>query len=321
MRRQRTRRSPRGVRFEPEVSAVTSRSRPDTSAGATDTRGGGRLTPRPALSRRPCRLNFVIALLPALNVRVPTSHPVPQAKPGSIHPPWAWEASPTTVPMPATAPKRASTSRKVRDPESVNHPPPRSACAHPTRRCSRPSRLPVATPPRIAEILGYTGRRGTIDEADETTAGLRNARTRRNPPSPPTRPLPRRSSPKSPRQPKSHQTMRKFLADRSHPSASSGSYGFPNPRPRSSIPRRARTRGAVSVDEQITTAEAEIARLDGVIRDSNSMLETRAGRTWPRPGTARVRYRTRYALSWRRASRRRTGCTRSSLWTARYATR
>ena len=132
VRRQRTRRSPRGVRFESEVSADTSRSRPDTSAGATDTRGGGRLTPRPALSRRPCRLNFVIALLPALNVRVPTSHPVPQAKPGSIHPPWAWEASPTTVPMPATAPKRASTSRKVRDPESVNHPPPRSACAHPT---------------------------------------------------------------------------------------------------------------------------------------------------------------------------------------------
>jgi len=132
VRRQRTRRSPRGVRFEPEVSADTSRSRPDTSAGATDTRGGGRLTPRPALSRRPCRLNFVIALLPALNVRVPTSHPVPQAKPGSIHPPWAWEASPTTVSMPATAPKGASTSRKVRDPESVNHPPLRSACAHPT---------------------------------------------------------------------------------------------------------------------------------------------------------------------------------------------
>ena len=131
-RRQRTRRSPRGVRFEPEVSADTSRSRPDTSAGATDTRGGGRGTARPALSRRPCRLNFVIALLPAVDVRVPTSHPVPQAKPGSIHPPWAWEASPTTVSMPATAPKGALTSRKVRDPESVNHPPPRSACAHPT---------------------------------------------------------------------------------------------------------------------------------------------------------------------------------------------
>ena len=161
MRRQRTRRSPRGVRFEPEVSADTSRSRPDTSAGATDTRGGGRLTAQTALSRRPCRLNFVIALLPALNVRVPTSHPVPQAKPGSIHPPWAWEASPTTVPMPATAPKGASTSRKVRDPESVNHPPPRSACAHPTRRCSRPSRLPIATPPRIAEILGSLGVEGS----------------------------------------------------------------------------------------------------------------------------------------------------------------
>ena len=58
VRRQRTRRSPRGVRFEPEVSADTSRSRPDTSAGATDTRGGGRLTPRPALFRRPVTPEF-----------------------------------------------------------------------------------------------------------------------------------------------------------------------------------------------------------------------------------------------------------------------
>jgi hypothetical protein len=58
VRRQRTRRSPRGVRFEPEVSADTSRSRPDTSAGATDTRGGGRGTASPALSRRPVSPEF-----------------------------------------------------------------------------------------------------------------------------------------------------------------------------------------------------------------------------------------------------------------------
>ena len=177
MRRQRTRRSPRGVRFEPEVSADTSRSRPDTSAGATDTRGGGRATAQTALSRRPCRENFVIALLPALNVRVHTSHPVPQAKPGSIHPPWAWEASPTTVPMPATAPKRALTSRKVRDPESVNHPPLRSACAHPTKMFQTEPLTHRHSAPYRRDSRP-TERRGTIDEADETTAGLRKARTR-----------------------------------------------------------------------------------------------------------------------------------------------
>ena len=113
-----------------------------------------------------------------MNVRVPTSHPVPQAKPGSIHPPWAWEASPTTVSMPATAPKGALTSRKVRDPESVNHPPPRSACAHILRKMFQTKPLTHRHSAPYRRDSRYTGRRGTIDEADETTAGLRKARTR-----------------------------------------------------------------------------------------------------------------------------------------------
>ena len=40
-------------------------------------RGGGRLTASPAVSRRPCRLNFVIVLLPAVERPRPHFPPRP----------------------------------------------------------------------------------------------------------------------------------------------------------------------------------------------------------------------------------------------------